>query len=247
MSRIVAFWSPASAGATTLLLNTASALGARRMTVAAVDLNLTRPSLALYADLLPHDHPQSACLSKLLPALDGGRLNYNELARHLLPSTRFVMLPGMFDVVGGSRLTEGHVQEILQVLAGRFDVVLADVTPHLDSAACLPVLAAADRICLVTGPDIGARVHTRRHVLPLRSTGWDQKLSLVYNRAGAVPPAQIAEDCGLPVAVAVQEWRALPAFAEAGRIACEAQAMLTPAIRFQRAVDQLATLAVQGV
>jgi Flp pilus assembly CpaE family ATPase len=247
MSRIIAFWSPASAGATTLLLNTASVLGARRMTVAAVDLNLTRPSLALYADLLPHHHPQSACLSKLLPALDGGRLTYDELARHLRPATRFVALPGMLDVVGGSRLTEQHVRQILQVLAGRFDVVLADVTPHLDSAACLPVLEVADQICMVTGPEIGARLHTRRHVLPLRSTGWDEKISLVYNRAGAIPPAQVAQDCDLPVTTTVHEWRALPAFAEAGRIACEAQAVLPPAVRFQRAVDALATHLVRGV
>jgi Flp pilus assembly CpaE family ATPase len=246
MSRLVAFWSPGGSGATTLLLNTAAALGARRMSIAAVDLNLIRPSLALYADLLPHDMPQSACLSKLLPALDGGRLTVDEVTRRLLTASRFVMLPGMLDVVAGTRLTEQHVEQLLQVMRSRFDLVLVDVTPHLDSAACLPVLEMADRICLVAGPQIASRLHTRRHLLPLRGTGWEEKLSLVSNRAGAIPTAQMAHDCGLPVAAVIPELKAMESLLEAGRIAYEAQAVLAPLARFQRAVDQLATLVARG-
>lgn len=246
MSRLVAFWSPGGSGATTLLLNTASALGARQMNLVAVDLNLTRPSLALYADLLPHADPQSACLSRLLPALDGGRLTLDELTRRLLQANRFVMLPGMLDVVAGSRLSEAHVLQLLRILASRFDLVLADVTPHLDSAACLPILELADQICLVAGPEIASRLHTRRHVMPLRGMGWDQKLVLIYNRAGATPAAQVAHDCGAPVAAAVPELKAMGALLEAGRIAYETQAVMAPAVRFQRAVDQLATLVGRG-
>lgn len=245
MSRLIAFWSPSGAGATTLMLNLAAVLGARRVNLVAADLNLTAPSLALAADLLPHDRPQSACLSRLLPLLEGGRLTAEELTRQILPGPGFGLLPGVLDVVAGSRMTEGHVRRILQLLAGRYDYVLADVTPALDSVACLPVLEMADRVILTLGPEIGSRFHSRRFLLPVKAMGLDSKFVAVLNRAGSVPVDQVSLDIDLPVRVTVPEFRLLPGLMEAGQIAILSQSVHPALGRFRAAVDGLATLLMQ--
>ncbi len=247
MSRLVAFWSPSGAGATTLLLNVAAALGAQRMHLIAADLNLTAPSLALYADLLPHEAPGDACLSKLLPALSGERLTMDELSRLLLTGPGFAMLPGMLDVVGGSRLTEGDVRLLLRMLRSRYDLVLADLTPAMDSVGCLPVLEQADLVILVAGPEISSRFHTRRFLLPLMGMGWEEKTLLVINRAGGLGVDQIAQDIGLPVAATVPELKSMPEMIEAGRIPYEARTLLPSAGKFRTAIDQLASLVLKGV
>lgn len=247
MSRIIAFWSPSHAGATTLLLSTAAALGARRGNLVAVDLNVVTPSLALYADLLPHEAPQEACLGRLLPVLDGGRLTIDQLTQRLLPAETFPVLPGVLDAVAANRFTEVHLRRIVQVLATRFDLVLVDLSGPLDSVGCLPLLELADVVLLVAGPEIASRFHTRRFVLPLLSAGWDQKTRLVLNRAaGADLLRQAAEDIGLPVALDVPELRAMPGFLEAGQIAYYSQSMLPGVLRFRAAVEELASLAAQG-
>lgn len=245
MSRLIAFWSPAGAGASTLLLNTAAALTARHLTVAAVDLNLPRPSLALAADLLPHDRPQAVCLSRLLPLLESGRLTPDDLLARLLPGPGFGVLPGVLDVVAASRVTEGYVRRLLQVLQGHHDFVLADVTPALDSVACLPVLEMADQIVLVTGADIASRFHTRRYALPLKATGLDHRTTVVLNRCGPDGAAQVSQDIDLPVALAVPDLRWMSHFAEGGHIAYLGQPVLPPLARFRTAIDQLATRLTQ--
>ena len=246
MSRLIAFWSPSGAGATTLLLNTATAMGARRGHLAAADFNLTTPTLALAADLLPHDRPQSVCLSRLFPALEGGRLTQDELAGCMLPGPGFGLLPGVLDVVAGSRMTEGHVRRIIHLLTGRYDYVLADLTPALDSVACLPILELADRVILVVGPEIGSRFHTRRFLLPAGAMGLTDKFMAVLNRAGAVPMEQVAQDTGLPIRVTVPDVRILPGMMEAGQIPFLSQSVNPALGRFRTAVDGLATLLMQG-
>ncbi|HWI64753.1 MAG TPA: hypothetical protein VNT75_23235 [Symbiobacteriaceae bacterium] len=246
MSRLIAFWSPSGAGATTLLLNTAAAMGARKSNLAAVDMNLTTPSLALAADLLPHDRPQSACLSRLLPALEGGRLTSEELGRHLLPGPTFALLPGVLDVIAGSRMVESHVRRVLQLLHSRFDVVLVDLTPALDSVACLPVIEAADRVVLVVGPEIASRFHTRRFLLPVKAMGLDAKFLAVLNRAGSVPEAQVAHDIDLPVRATVPDLRLLPGMTDAGQIAYLSPSVHPSLGRFRTAIDGLATQLILG-
>ncbi len=247
MSRLIAFWSPSGAGATTLLLNTAAALSARGLRPVAADLNLTSPSLALCADVLPYDHPMEACLSRLLPVLEGGRLTLDELVRRLLPADGFSVLPGFLDAVAASRVTEAHVRQIIGLLQQRYGLVLADLTPALDSVACLPVLEAADRIILVTGPEIVSRFHTRRLVIPLKAMGWDTKTALVFNRAGGLPESQLSQDVDLPVAVAIPEWKGMAGLMEAGRIAYQSRIMPPVPGRFRAAVDRLAGVIAQGV
>jgi len=247
MSRVVAFWSPSGAGATTLVLNAATALGARGLGVAAVDLNLTAPSLALYADLLPYDQPGEACLSRVLPALHGGRLTQAELSRHLLAGPGFSLLPGMLDLLSSSRLTEGDIRQLIRMLAARTDVVLVDTAAPLDSLGCLPVLELADLVVLVVGPEIASRFHTRRSVMPLLGAGWGPRLALVHNRSDGKSVAQVAGDVGIPVAAEVPDLRLMPGLVQAGEIAYAIRTVLPAMARFRSAVDVLAALVWKGV
>lgn len=251
MSRLIAFWSPSGAGATTLLLNTAAALGARGagawpgQGVAVADLNLTTPSLALAADLLPHEHPLNACLSRLLPALEDGRLTGDELHRMALAGPGFSLLAGVLDPVAATRMTEEHMKRMVQLLSLRFDLVLADLTPALDSVACLPMLELADRVVLVVGPEIGSRFHTRRLLLPMRAMGVDAKFVAVLNRAEATSAEQSAVDIDLPIRAVVPDLRQQRDYLEAGQIAYLAQSPGSALGRFRTAIDGLAALVAQ--
>lgn len=246
MSRMIAVWSPSGAGATTLLLNIASALGSRGLQVAAADLNLTTPSLGLYADLLPHDAPSNLCLSRLLPAMSGGRLTYDMLSRLMVPGPGFMLLPGVLDAVAANRLTEGQVQQVLRLLLPRFDLLLVDVPPALDSIGCLPVLELADLVLLVVGPDLASRFHTRRLALPLLGMGWEQKTALVLNRAGGISEGRVAEDIGLPVSAALPELKQMANLIESGQIAYDMPTILPAAARFRQAVERLVGVVMAG-
>lgn len=249
MSRLIAFWSPSSAGASTLLLNTAAAVGARRSGVVAADLNLARPSLALYTDLLPHDRPLAACLSRLLPALEGDRLTGAELSGTLLQTPGFLLAPGFLDVVAASRVQDEHVRHLLHLLGKRFDYVLADVTPALDSVACVPVLERADLIYLVLGPDLPSRFHARRNAIPLLGTALEKKTRLVLNRASKPQDDELALEIGLTVAATVPSLGMMPSLVDAGQLAYRTQPLLPAQFKFRAAIDKLAAqvMALGGV
>lgn len=246
MSKLIAFWSPSGAGATTLLLNSAATLGARRVRLAALDFNLTTPSLALHADLLPHDAPQRACLSQLLPALEGERLTAEELNRVLLPANGFYMLPGMLDLAAASRLTAEQVRQIVRTLSARCDLMLADLAPALDSVGCRPLLEMADQVLVVVGPEIASRFHTRRALLELERTALPSRLGLLYNRAGAVAAQQVGLDIGLPVMAAIPHLKGMERLLEAGRIATLSQTPMPGLSRFRGALEQVATQVMRG-
>lgn len=240
MSRLIAFWSPSGAGASTLLLNTAAALGARRSDVVAADLNLTRPSLALLTDLLPHDRPLQVCLSRLLPALEGDRLTGAELYQCLLQSPGFLLAPGFIDVVAASQIQAEHVRHLLHLLGKRSAYLLADVTPALDSVACVPILERADLIYLVLGPDLPSRFHARRNAIPLLGTALEKKTRLVLNRSGKALDDELALEIGLPVSATVPLLGIMPTLVEAGQLAYRTQPLLPAQFRFRAAIDKLA-------
>lgn len=247
MSRVVAIWSPSGAGATTLTLNIAAALAARGLGVTALDLNLTAPALALYADLLPHEQPSEACLSRLLPALHGGRLTQDELTRHLRCGAGFHLLPGMLDLLSVSRLTEGDVRQLVRMLATRSDLVLVDVDAPLDSIGCLPVLELADLVRVVVGPEITSRFLTRRAVLPLLGAGWGPNLALIYNRSGGVSAGHLSADIGLPVAAEIPGLGLMDGLVESGEIAYSVRSVRPALARFRSAIDALAAQVAKGV
>jgi Flp pilus assembly CpaE family ATPase len=246
MSRRIAFWSPAGDGASTLLLNVAAALVSRSLSLVAADLNLQTPSLGLYADVLPHERPLDACLSRLLPALEGERLSLADLLPLIRVSDGLPILPGMLDPVGANRLTEAHIHRLLACLTERFDLLLLDATPMLDSVAGFPILEAADQILLVVGPELPSRFHVRRYLLPLRGLGWERKTQLVANRATAAEARQVSSDLGLPLVATIPDWRGMKEALIQGRIAFRSTSPLPTFTRFKAAVSDLAGRIAEG-
>ncbi|HLO04377.1 MAG TPA: hypothetical protein VK191_14790 [Symbiobacteriaceae bacterium] len=246
MSRRVALWSPAGDGASSLLLNLAAALVGRPLSFAAVDLNLTTPSLTLYADLLPHNDPLSACLSRLLPQLEAERLALAELLPHLRMADGIPVLPGMLDPIGANRLQEAQIHRLLATLAERFDLLLIDTTPTLDSVAGFPLLEAADQILLVVGPGLSSRFHARRYLLPLRGLGWERKTLLVANRATEAEGRQVAADLGLPLVATIPDWGGMRGALEGGKIAYRSLSPLPSLARYKSAITALAARIAEG-
>lgn len=246
MSRRVALWSPAGDGSSTLLLNLAAALVGRPLSFAAVDLNLTTPSLALYADLLPHHDPLSACLSRLLPQLEMERLSLAELLPHLRMAEGIPVLPGMLDPIGANRLQEPQIHRLLATLAERFDLLLIDTTPTLDSVAGFPLLEAADLILLVVGPGLASRFHAGRYLLPLKGLGWERKTLLVVNRATEAEGRQVAADLGLPLAATIPDWGGMQGALEGGKIAFRSVSPLPSLARYKSAITNLANRIAEG-
>lgn len=246
MSRRVALWSPAGDGASTLLLNLAAALVGRPISFVAADLNLTTPSLALYADLLPHHEPLSACLSRLLPHLEAERLTLADLLPHLRMAEGIPVLPGMLDPIGANRLQEAHIHRLLATLAERFDLMFIDTTPMLDSVAGFPLLETADQILLVVGPGLASRFHARRYLLPLKGLGWERKTGLIANRATEAEGRQIAADLGLPLLASIPDWGGMKGALEGGKIAYRSVSPLPSLARFKSAIAALAARVAEG-
>jgi Flp pilus assembly CpaE family ATPase len=149
-------------------------------------------------------------------------------------------------VVAASRVSEENVVRLLQALLSRFDLVLADLTPALDSVACLPVLEMADLTVLITGPDLASRFHTRRHLLPTGAMGLQGRCRLVLNRTDGADIRRIGLELGLDPAAVVPDAKVITGLAEAGQIAYFSQAPHPGLARFRAAVEQLAALVLQG-
>jgi MinD-like ATPase involved in chromosome partitioning or flagellar assembly len=245
MSRVVAFWSPSRSGATTLLVNTAVALAAGGTRVAVLDLNLTSPSVALHLDLIPAARPLDACLSRLLPALQAGRLTADDLERYLLsppdlPSLRVV--PGLLEPTLGSRLTEQGVLSLLEAASRRHPLIFCDLSAPVDSVGTLPLLEAASALFLICSPEYPARFHTRRYLVTLADLGLLDRVRLVLNRAGPAEAGRAGAELGLGPAAVVPHLPDLVSFAEEGRPAARRRGFSRPLRRFQEAVGRLARL-----
>lgn len=247
---IITFWSPGRSGATTVAAACAAALasglpGNRRrwwhlrrspdrppLRVHAADLNRLAPDLGAHLGLFPPRRPADHCLSRLLPALAGGRLDAAGAARHLLPAPGFPdlkLLAGCYDPWAAARLREEHLRGLIPLLAAGADVLVLDAGPQLDCPAAFTALEMADRIVLVAGPTAPERFHARRYLLALRELGWGARVCVAMSRApfagrqgrpalrGAVGPGQVAAELAAPVAAAVPELEDLPVLLEEGR------------------------------
>ncbi len=268
---ILTFWSPGRSGATTLAAACAVTMATglpsdhrrRRprdvgaspppLRVHAADLNRTAPSLGIHLGLFPPHHPADHCLSRLLPALAGGGLDADGLARHLLsvPGVGHLRaLAGCHDPWAAARLQEEQVRHLIRLLQAGADVVVLDAGPQLDCPAAFAALHLADRIVLVAGPTPPERLHTRRYLLALAELGLGERVAVVANRTakagwwrlprpGATAgPFHLAAELATPVLGAVPELTDLPGLLESGSIACLAAAGSTGA-QFRTAVQAL--------
>jgi pilus assembly protein CpaE len=237
VSRVVAFFSPVHAGATTLLLQTALRLAARRprLRIIALDLNLQTPSLALHMGLLDPDAPARG-LATLLPRLIGQRTDHSALTSALVTHPRhdrLQVLPGILDLLQAERVTPGAVAGLLAEARRMADLVLVDTTPTLTSPGCLPVLTRADRTLLITGATLADRLHTRRHAQVLLAGHLGPTTLAVVTGADGLHRNSLTAELELPVAAL------LPA--DPARVAGFLSGVRQR--RYQAALDQVTALA----
>lgn len=139
MSNVLAFVSvKGGVGKTTLALETASSLANKfGKKVLLVDANFSAPNVGLYLDLAKND-------VNLHDALFGVGLHNAIYEAH------------GFDVVCssmnyGPEVDMYKLKNILAKVKGRYDFIILDSSPHYSEM--IPVVAAADRIFVVTSPD----------------------------------------------------------------------------------------------
>ncbi|MCR4285056.1 MAG: AAA family ATPase [archaeon] len=138
MTKVLAFVSiKGGVGKTTLALETAAALVKHfDKKVLLVDANFSAPNIGLYLDLTEEN--------TLHHALDGTLLHNAIYESHGI------------DVVPASMYYDGEVdifklKKILSKYRSRYDYIILDSSPNYEELK--PVIAAADRIFLVTSPD----------------------------------------------------------------------------------------------
>lgn len=202
MSRVVAFFSPVHAGATTFLLQTARRLANKEphLRILVLDLNLLTPSVAFLFGLT--DCAPAQGLTSLISQLVGERLSAATLGQALLTPARYSqikILPGVLDLLLSEQLTPKAIQSLIGQARGLADLLLIDTTPVLQSAGCLPVLTEADRILLLTGPELSDRLHVRRHAQVLAAGRLASRISVIVTRAQRVSRRAVERDLELPV------------------------------------------------
>lgn len=207
--------------------------------VRAADLDRIAPSLGQHLGLFPPRRPEDHCLSRLFPALAGGRLGAGVLGRALLPvpaCPHLAALPGCYSPWAAQRLDLDSARRLVQALAAGCDVLVLDAGPALDCPLAFAALAEAQTVVLVTGPTAPERLHARRYLLALHELGWGRKALVALNRcsapgegwAGRVAravaaalapgPGQVAAELGHPVVAAVPLLPHLAAHLEQGQI-----------------------------
>lgn len=219
--RLVAVWSPAGTGATTLAANVAALLALDPdLHVCALDFHLTGPSLGLLLDAFRDRDPYDACLSHLIPLLEGDRADGERVRSHLIEVPglpKLHLLPGLFHPLALPRVRESHVERLLALLRDLFHVVIADVPPPIDYVTTFPTLQAADLVLVVCGPEYPSRFHTRRYLGHLQDLGLEPERVRVVVSGAAEPRASLEADLGVPVAAWVPHLPGMAGWIEQGR------------------------------
>jgi pilus assembly protein CpaE len=104
------------------------------------------------------------------------------------------------DLSTAEKIRSDTVVSAISSYRALFDFVIVDTHPTLDELN-LQILDVADRIILVTTPEISAVHHTSRFLEVSGALGISHKLSLVLNRANSgIRLAALEEQLGMPIA-----------------------------------------------
>jgi pilus assembly protein CpaE len=104
------------------------------------------------------------------------------------------------DLSTAEKIRSDTVVSAISSYRALFDFVIVDTHPTLDELN-LQILDVADRIVLVTTPEISAVHHTSRFLEVSGALGISHKLSLVLNRANSgIRLAALEEQLGMPIA-----------------------------------------------
>jgi pilus assembly protein CpaE len=104
------------------------------------------------------------------------------------------------DPVQGDAISPALVTRLVQQYRSRFDSIVVDTHTGLDELN-LQLLEEADRILLVTTPELASTIHTSQFIAVARTLGYDPRIKVVLNRANAgLNVDRIEESLGRPVA-----------------------------------------------
>jgi Flp pilus assembly CpaE family ATPase len=107
------------------------------------------------------------------------------------------------DLASAEKVRVEQVARAVSSYQALFDHVIVDTHPSLDELNLL-LLDAADRILLVTTPEISAIHHTSRFLEVAGALNISHKLALVLNRAGSgIRARELESQLGFPVAASV--------------------------------------------
>lgn len=199
--QLVAVFGPkGGSGSSTVAVNLAVLLAADpALSVALVDLDLQFGDIGVLLDLRS---PNS-----IVDLLDRGRLEPEVLSetfvRHASGVRALLAPPRIRDMATVDPL---KVEQALQQLRDHFDVIVCDLWSNLDELTAR-VLGGADRILLVTKPDLPAlRSASRLFAAPEFIHAADSRLLVIANRFPAkngLSESQIAEALGHPIAATI--------------------------------------------
>ncbi|WP_374713227.1 AAA family ATPase [Symbiobacterium terraclitae] len=159
--KVITFWSPVSAGSTTLAAALAAALARHGSRVALLDYDLWTPSLPRVTSSL-----DAAASHVLHGTLDPARFAA-ALQRVNPPGVH--LLAGADDPLRAEALSREHYQQLIAATAALHDAVIIDAGRMLSLAASLTAVDAADLLVVPVLPHPNAARHVARYLNLLES------------------------------------------------------------------------------
>lgn len=163
-------------GVTTVAVNLAVAISQQDRSVILIDADARFGDVAVTMGL----RSQASILAAVqeAPRLNTRRLG-SLLTRH--EPSGVMVLPGVEDPAAGDMVRPAEVAKVISVASQLADVVIVDVPSGLDELA-LGILDTADRIALVTAPDVANLKNARLEIGVLSKLQLAAKTRVVVNR-----------------------------------------------------------------
>jgi len=180
MSRVITvFGAKGGLGKTTLAVNLAVSLAARRKKVALIDLDLQFGDVPVFLDLEPTDTIAELVQESETPNIDLIRsyMCVHSSGVHVLCAPKS---PEYAELISAEK-----VQTILSVLRSYYDYVIID-TPAFFSDVTIAAIEASNKILFITGLDISILKNSRLSLTLLETLQQLNKVKLIVNRAESV-------------------------------------------------------------
>lgn len=190
-NEVVAFASTSSAGKTTLLVNVAAAIAEYsdyEPSICILDLNLMYPSVVLkfHGRELIDSKRSIYELSEDIHYLDESLIK-QALIIHEPTNIQIMRTPS--DIMRDFKILDSaSLEQLINHLRNMFDLVLIDTSSSIKDEATMYSLMVADKVVVVTEPDISNLIQTKRFVETLRELEKDfteriiPKLQFVLNK-----------------------------------------------------------------